>query len=63
MEADFKQKTLNSFALMRDDMDQFRGSMNDWIVFLNSELRDAENRINHLEKRISELEMERRLRF
>jgi hypothetical protein len=59
----FEKKTLNSFAVMRDDMDQFRTSMNDWIMFLNHELRDAKLQVKELQKRVSELEMERRLRF
>jgi len=63
MEENFKKKTLSSFTVMRDDMDQFRGSMNDWIMFLNSELKDAKSTVNKLQKRISELEMERRMQF
>lgn len=63
MEADFKSKTLNSFTLMRDDMDRFRESMNEWIMFLNTELEDAKIEVKALQKRISELEMERRLWF
>ncbi len=60
---DFRKKTLNTFAEMRNDVDQFKGSMNDWIMFLNHELRDAKMEVKELQKRISELEMERRLRF
>ncbi|MAG16199.1 hypothetical protein CMO88_04010 [Candidatus Woesearchaeota archaeon] len=63
MEENFKKKTLNSFTLMRDDMDRFTESMNDWILFLNSELKEAKSTVNELQKRISELEMEKRLRF
>ena len=60
---DFRKKTLNSFTLMRDDMDLFKGSMNDWILFLNRELKEAKTRLNELQKRIDELEMEKRMRF
>ncbi len=60
---DFRKKTLDTFAAIRDDVDQFKGSMNDWIMFLNHELRDAKMEVKGLQKRISELEMERRLRF
>ncbi len=60
---DFRKKTLNTFVAMRDDMDQFKGSMNDWILFLNHEIRDAKMRAKELQKRLEELEMERRLRF
>lgn len=60
---DFRKKTLNTFVEIRNDVDQFKGSMNDWIMFLNHELRDAKMHVKHLQKRIEELEMERRLRF
>lgn len=60
---DFRKKTMNTFVAIRDDMDQFKGSMNDWIMFLNHELRDAKMQVQSLQKRISELEMEKRLRF
>ena len=60
---DFKKKTLDSFASLRDDMDRFQDSMNDWIIFLDGELRDSKTQIKELQKRISELEMEKRLRF
>ena len=63
MKKNFEKKTLNSFTLMRDDMDRFTDSMNDWILFLNSELKEAKSTVNELQKRISELEMEKRLRF
>ncbi len=60
---DFRKKTLNTFAVMREEVDQFRGSMNDWIMFLNHEIRDTKMQLKELQKRISELEMEKRLRF
>ena len=60
---DFEKKTIESFGVMRNDMDQFQGSMNDWIMFLDGELRESKMQIKELQKRISELEMERRLRF
>ncbi len=60
---DFREKTLNTFAVMREEVDQFKGSMNDWIMFLNHEIRNAKMQVKDLQKRISELEMERRLRF
>ena len=60
---DFKRKTLESFSVMRDDMSQFQESMNDWIIFLDGELRQSKMQLKELQKRISELEMERRLRF
>jgi len=60
---DFKKKTLDSFAVMRDDSDRFQESMNDWVIFLDGELRNSKMQVKELQKRISELEMERRLRF
>ncbi len=60
---DFRKRTTNTFVAIRDDVDQFKGSMNDWIMFLNHEIRDTRMQVKHLQKRISELEMERRLGF
>ena len=60
---DFEKKTVESFSVMREDMGQFQDSMNDWIMFLDGELRESKMHIKELQKRISELEMEKRLRF
>ncbi len=60
---DFREKTMNTFVAIRDDVDQFKGSMNDWIMFLNHEIRDTKMQLKELQKRISELEMEKHLRF
>ena len=55
----FQQKTLRSFQAMRDDMDQFRTSMNDWIIFLNEELRRSREQIQVLEKKLEDIQMRR----
>ncbi len=59
----FRKKTLNTFAEMRSDVDSFKSSMNDWIMFLNHEIRDSKMQVKDLKKRLEELEMEKRLRF
>lgn len=55
----FEQKTLNSFASIRDDVDKFRDSMNDWIIFLDSELKQTRKEVLQLKQKIDELEMNR----
>lgn len=57
----FEQKTKNSFAQMRDEMDLFRRSMNEWIMHLDSELIESKERILRLEAKVEELEARRRL--
>ena len=37
--------------------------MNDWVIFLGKELREAKLQINELKKRIEQLEMDPRMRF
>ena len=63
MERNFRQKTLQSFSVIRDDMDRFRESMNEWVIFLDGELKEEKQKVKRMEQRINELEMERRLRF
>ena len=37
--------------------------MNDWVIFLGKELKEARLQINGLQKRIEQLEMDPRTRF
>ncbi|MBI2137739.1 hypothetical protein HYU12_04440 [Candidatus Woesearchaeota archaeon] len=60
---EFRRKTLNSFVSLRGDVDGFKASMNDWILFLNREVRVVKDENRSLQKRISELEIERRVRL
>ena len=53
---DFEQTTVKSFHAVKADMDEFRRSMNEWIIFLDGSLRDAKQQVRFLERRIAELE-------
>ena len=52
----FEQKTVQSFRAAKADVDELKRSMNEWIIFLDSRLRDAKMQIWRLEARIVELE-------
>lgn len=52
----FEQTTVKSFRAVKADMDEFKRSMNDWIIFLDGSLRDAKQRTMELERKIAELE-------
>ena len=58
---EFRRRTLNSFVSLRSDVDEFKASMNDWILFLNSEVRSVKDENRSLQKRLAQLETERRL--
>ena len=52
----FEEKTIMSFRVAKADVDELKGSMNEWIIFLDASLRNAKQQIMLLEKRIAELE-------
>jgi hypothetical protein len=54
--AEFKVKTVQSFAAIRSDMDEFKASMNDWIIFLDRELRMTRMHVRQLQKRLEQME-------
>ena len=41
---------------MRDDMDTFRDSMNEWIVFLDEAVKEQRGTIRDLTERLEEME-------
>ena len=41
---------------------EFRYSMNDWILFLNSQQREFKEKLRILDSRLKELELEKELR-
>ena len=45
------------------NLKHFKDSMNDWVIFLGKELREAKLQINELQKRIEQLEMDPRMKF
>lgn len=55
---DFEQATVKSFHAVKADMDEFKRSMNEWVIFLDGSLRDAKQHIRALERKIVELESE-----
>ena len=54
--ATFEESTIKSFGAVKSDMDEFRRSMNEWIIFLDGSLRESKQHIRVLERRIAELE-------
>jgi len=52
----FEKSTIKSFGATKKDVDEFRRSMNDWIIFLDGSLRDAKMQVMQLSRRIAELE-------
>ena len=55
---DFEETTVNSFHAVKTDVEEFRRSMNEWIIFLDNSLRDAKEQVRFLERRVTELESE-----
>lgn len=55
----FFSKTRASFRRIRQDMADLRNSVNEWIVFLNSGQKQMQQRIDEMDQRLRELEMER----
>jgi hypothetical protein len=58
---EFKVKTVQSFAAIRGDMDEFKASMNDWIIFLDRELRMTRMHVRQLQKRLEQIEARSRM--
>ncbi len=56
MKSTFEAKTKKSFIAVKNDVDEFKGSMNDWVIFLDGSLRDARQRIYALERKVAQLE-------
>lgn len=50
-------------ASQTGDLNHFKDSMNDWVIFLGKELRETKLQINELQKRVAELEMDPRMKF
>jgi len=54
----FERKVKVSFALAKIDLENFKNSVSDWILFLDENQRNMKERINALESRIRVLEAE-----
>ncbi|MCX6707328.1 MAG: hypothetical protein NT001_04280 [Candidatus Woesearchaeota archaeon] len=57
--SEFKENVRESFRKMKTDIVELRNSVNEWIVFLNSNQREMKRKIYELDRRLRELEMER----
>jgi hypothetical protein len=50
-----------SFTLAKMDVDNFKSSMTDWIVFLDKNQREMKERIALLESKIRQIEIEKQI--
>lgn len=55
---DFTGKVARSFKVMKKEVTELKQSLNEWILFLNSNQRDMKQRVYELEKRVRQLEAE-----
>ncbi|PIN87343.1 hypothetical protein COV19_00480 [Candidatus Woesearchaeota archaeon CG10_big_fil_rev_8_21_14_0_10_44_13] len=53
---DFTGKVANSFRKMKKEVMELKQSLNEWILFLNSNQRDMKQRIYELERKVRLLE-------
>ena len=56
---DAETKKLNSPEITKEDLDRLKNSMNDWIVFLDTELKQAKKEITRLRQKVERLEINR----
>lgn len=54
-----EKRIKKSFKNAKKDVLGLKNSMNEWILFLNSNQREMKRRILELEKRVSKMETER----
>ena len=57
-----EEKVSKSFAAVKEDIESFKASMNDWIVLLDHTSRDNKEQIRALERRVRQLEIEKEIR-
>lgn len=55
----FKNNVIASFGRARSDMNDFKRSVTDWILFLDSTNRDLQQRVVELERQVEELKKDR----
>ncbi|MCP3682310.1 MAG: hypothetical protein GY861_06430 [bacterium] len=48
---------------LKKEIEMFRHSMNDWILFLNNDVRESKMRLREMERRVRFLEAEKRLKL
>ena len=57
----FFKKIKNSFRKAKSDMNALRMSINDWILYLNSNQNDMKVKLRELDQRLRKLEYERKI--
>jgi len=57
----FFKKIKNSFRKAKSDMNALRISINDWILYLNSNQNDMKVKLRELDQRLRKLEYERKI--
>lgn len=57
---DFEQQRIES---LKRDMELFKQSMNDWILFLNNHQRETRTQVREMERRVRFLEAEKDIKF
>ncbi len=55
---DFEGTTIKSFRVVKADVDEFRRSMDEWIIFLDGSLRDLKIEVMALKRKIDKVESE-----
>ena len=53
----FKEIVKRSFSKVRSEIETFKGSMNEWIIFLDGGQRDLAMKVQALENKIEDLEL------
>ena len=56
-----KFNVVESFGRVRKDVAEFKRSVTDWILYLDSNQRDMNHRVRELEAQIAEMKKERML--
>ena len=59
----FKGRVVASFNRVREDMGAFKRSVTDWILYLDSNQREMQQRIVALEREVEELKKQRLYTF
>lgn len=54
---DLTGKVRQSFRNMKKDVTELKNSLNEWILFLNSNQRDLKQRVYELERKVRQLEL------
>lgn len=55
---DFSGKVAGSFRKMKKEVIELKQSLNEWILFLNSNQRDIKQRVYELERKVNMIEAE-----